>query len=78
MAELTTRGLIYNPKRNILLALPDGPTSFPWPGTFNLSAHNSINFFLPQMYAPFVAMPAPKFLIRLPTTRSAPTSVGSL
>ena len=54
-----------------------GPTSFPCPGTFNLSAANSTKSFLPTIYAPLREIPAPKFLIKEPTTKSAPTSVGS-
>ena len=48
------------------------------PGDVNLSAHNSINSLFPTIYAPEVAIPAPKFFIKEPTAISAPTSIGSL
>ncbi len=64
--------------RNFLLAPKLGPTSSASPGTFNLSLHKYTKSSLPTIYAPLLAIPAPKFLINEPTHISAPTSVGSL
>ena len=55
-----------------------GPTSLPNPGEVNLSAASSTNSFLPAIYAPFGAIPPPKFFISEPTMTSAPKSVGSI
>ena len=46
-------------------------------GEVNLVEIMSIAFVLPQIYPPVGARPPPGFLIRDPTTTSAPTSVGS-
>ena len=73
----TTLGAKNSPC-NICLFIPKlGPTSFPSPGAVSLSAHSLIKSFLPATYAPFGAIPPPKFFIRDPTTISAPTSIGS-
>src|SRR5574344_10245 len=73
----TTIGAKYNPISKLRLNPKLGPISLPCPGTFSLSAHNLIKSFFPQIYAPLLAIPAPKFFIREPTTISALTSVGS-
>ena len=54
-----------------------GPTSFPNPGAVNLSAANFTSSRFPAIYAPFGAIPPPKFLIKEPTITSAPIDVGS-
>ena len=73
----TTLGAKNKPSKNCLFAPKEGPTSFPSPGAVNLSATSLINFSFPTTYAPFVAIPAPKFFISEPTAISAPTSIGS-
>ena len=75
-ADATTDGAKNIPFKNSLFAPSVGPTSLPCPGVVNLSAINSIYFFLPEMYAPFEAIPAPRFLISEPIIISAPTSIG--
>ena len=73
----TTEGAKNNPC-NIDLVIPsDGPTSFPSPGAVSLSAAKFTKSFLPAMYAPFGAIPPPRFFISDPTITSAPTSNGS-
>ena len=73
----TTLGAKNNPSKNCLLTPNVGPTSFPSPGAVNLYATKLIRSSLPTTYAPFGAIPAPKFLIKEPTAISAPTSIGS-
>ena len=72
----TTDGAKYNPSKNILLALSEGPTCFPSPGSVSLSAHKLTKSSFPTIYAPFVDIPAPKFLISEPTHISASTLHG--
>ena len=52
----------------------DGPISFPSP--VSLSATSAIRSYFPTTYAPFVAIPAPRFFINEPTAISAPTYIG--
>ena len=66
-----------NPFNKFIFWFKEGPISFPIPGAVNLSAHNSTKSFLPTIYAPLVAIPAPKFFIKEPTAISAPASIGS-
>ena len=74
----TTLGAMNNPC-NIFLFIPnDGPTSFPSPGNVSLSETSSIKSCFPTTYAPFGAIPPPKFLINDPTNISAPNSLGSI
>ena len=76
--DATTCGAKNKPFSNCVFCPNDGPISFPIPGAVNLSAHSSIKSFLPTIYAPDVAIPAPKFFINEPTAISAPISIGSL
>ncbi len=59
-----------------MLAPSDGPTSFPKPGAVSLSAISSTYVLFPATYAPFCAIPPPKFFISEPTIMSAPISNG--
>jgi len=78
MLAFTTLGAKNNPCKRLLFIPKVGPTPFPSPGTVNLSAASSTKSFLPAMYAPFGAIPPPRFFISEPTITSAPTSNGSL
>jgi len=73
----TTCGAKNSPFNKLVFWFNDGPISFPIPGAVSLSAHISTNSFFPTIYAPLVAIPAPRFFINDPTTISAPTSIGS-
>ena len=77
MLLATTCGAKNNPFNRFVFCPNDGPISFPIPGAVNLSLHNFIKSFFPTIYAPDVAIPAPKFFIKDPTAISAPTSIGS-
>ena len=77
-ALATVCDAINNPCKKLLFEFRDGPISFPSPGAVSLSAHNSTKSFLPTIYAPFDAIPPPKFFISDPTQISAPISIGSL
>ena len=48
-AFATIIGEKYSPSNIYLFWLSEGPTSKPWPGTFNLSAHKLINSFFPTI-----------------------------
>ena len=73
----TTLGAKNSPC-NICLFIPKvGPTSFPSPGDVRRWLASSTKSFLPAIYAPFGAIPPPKFFINEPTITSAPTSKGS-
>ena len=74
----TTLGAINKPCSIFLFIPNDGPTSLPSPGNVNLSATNSIKSCFPTTYAPFGAIPPPRFLINDPTKISAPKSLGSI
>ena len=76
--DFTTCGAKNNPLSNWVFCPNDGPIAFAIPGAVILSAHNSIKSHLPTTFAPYGAIPAPKFFINDPTAISAPTSIGSL
>ena len=77
-ADATTDGAKNIPWSIDLFIPRVGPTSLPSPGSVNLSPARSIRSFLPAIYAPFGAIPPPKFFIKDPTIISAPTSIGVL
>ena len=74
----TTDGASNKPNNSCLFIPSVGPTPFPSPGTVSRSAASSTSSFLPAIYAPFGAIPPPRFFISEPTITSAPTSSGSL
>ena len=68
----TTLGAKKSPCKICLFIPKVGPTSFPSPGAVKRSAAKATNSFFPAIYAPFGAIPPPRFFIRDPTITSAP------
>lgn len=68
----TTLGAKNNPCKIDLFIPKLGPTSFPSPGAVSLSAAKLTNSLVPAIYAPFGAIPPPRFFINEPTITSAP------
>ena len=77
-AELTAVGALNTPLKKELFKLKFAPCSLPIPGAVNLSATKLTKSLFPAIYPPVEAIPPPRFFISEPTTKSAPTSPGSL